>query len=617
MMNGNTPDIMDTASHLPGRDDATSADAEHPIPASRITLACDFIKGYEELHIGSTEQELQHILPAIDDIDDREYQLSKNPLVIPTQENQTYVTPRRTPFLNGWFDTLTSTGNLRFDDYCTYHNHPATDLQHVKTRLQALLNAQSGQDQKALRLSHPDLRFGLAAIPEVVLFLNLPLYMFCRKTQPSQSRTIIQMFKFFCQIVTHPNEELKRCISRDTRSFAPTDTVVQFASKLHFRHAHQLAHLETLLTCFHTTITQSVSIQAFLSILECLIEIRQVTLYECLLAVKQADMTAEQTCPRQISISLDKESYRMDLYRRLGRIRNSMEEFCFKNMKSLRFLVRGYLTLQSSVPRDLLTQSVITGFPKRRLAPEYPGSPKKSSRSCDSEMTSSHRIKNQANLTSYVEHLRLLKKVYLVIPRTEVRLRRFQTALVNFYTEVTECGWKSAAAAHSYFASLLRRAPEDLLMFFKNQRYLRINSLPTLDLVYQNLYRIVWSLHSEAQKRLTNLQVIKQTRAERLLVRSQSYCIFCRDNSHGSESCTSTLHPLVKRIVLRDAGFCFKCLQKMQKGHKCQIICSLCTGAGHHRQVCLKKVPPVKLKTRSAHVKKKAQPGEAEENALS
>ena len=442
--------------------------------------------------------------------------------------------------------------------------------------------------------------------------------MFCRKTQPSQPRTIIQMFKFFCQILTHPNEELKRCISTDTRSFSPTDTVVQFASKLHFRHAHQLALLETLLTCFNTKITQSVSIQAFLSILECLIEIRQVTLYECLLAVKQADLTAEQTCPRHLLISIDKESYRMNLYDRLGRLRNSMEEFCFKHMKSLRFLVRNYLILQSSVPRDLLAQSVTTGFPKRQLTPEYPGSPKKSSRSYISEMTSLRRIKNQTDLTSHAEHLKLLQKVYLVIPRTEVRLRRFQKALLTFYTRVKECGLKSAAAAHSYFTSLLRRAPEDLQMFLKNQRYLRVNSLPTLDLVYQNLYRIVWSLHSEAQNRLAKLQLIKQTRAERLLVHSQSYCIFCRENGHGSESCTSTLHPLVKRIVLRDAKFCFKCLHKMQKGHKCHIICSLCTGVGHHRQICLKKVPPVKIKTnRSANVKKKAQLAEADKNALS
>ena len=95
------------------------------IPTSWIDFAKDFLTGFErQQYCDEAELHLQQQLPVSDDIDDREYQLSSQPTIIPEANQQHIPMPRRTQLLDGWYQTLLSTGNLRMDEYCDATNHP-------------------------------------------------------------------------------------------------------------------------------------------------------------------------------------------------------------------------------------------------------------------------------------------------------------------------------------------------------------------------------------------------------------------------------------------------------------------------------------------------------------
>ena len=167
MTEENDPDTptVPPAFSLGGEVNAPSDSTEVSIPTSWIAFAKDFLTGFErQQHCDEAELHLQQQLPVSDDIDDREYLLSSQPTIVPEANQQHIPMTRRTQLLDGWYQTLLSTGNLRMDEYCDATNHPPVDISHIRMRLKALLTSQSQHPQKALRLSNDGVQFASAAM---------------------------------------------------------------------------------------------------------------------------------------------------------------------------------------------------------------------------------------------------------------------------------------------------------------------------------------------------------------------------------------------------------------------------------------------------------------------
>ena len=501
---------------------------------------------------------------------------------------------RRTQLLDGWYQTLLSTGNLRMDEYCDATNHPPVAISHIRMRLKALLTSQSQHPQKALRLSNDNVRFASAAIPQAVLLLYCPFYFFCCVNWNAQRKTITSLFHFFCHLLTRPNSELAKSISRDTRAIFLTDTIYQVAQKLQNRHVNQMNLLDSLITVLNQTLTQNpVTVQTLTLIMQKLIELRQVTTYETLLALTLANMNSKATCSKQILNSIENETTRMTLYAKLYPLRKTLTDYFTHNLTTYKFMTDNYQLLQTSALFDTIALKS-SEFPKRPLSSAHTGNSASSSKGPTFQSASN---RTQPNLTRFSECFRLLNQIPPSIPTKEVNLRKFQKALNLFYTKVKSCD-RDATAASFIYASLLQRCTEEQKMSLTNQAKARSKNVKnnSTDLAYINMYDTLWTLFCESQTRLLDIaDNAKKPKSKRSKIRPNITCIFCKASNHVTNDCPSTMHPSMKKHVLLDTKRCLRCFAKMRLSHICHEFCSLCAGA-HHRLLCLEKVPPIKIK---------------------
>ena len=575
-----------------------------PIPASWITLAMNFLQGLEELDDDTAEEQLQNLLPTSDAVDDREYQMSFHSVTIPSDNQTPVFHPRRIPYENGWFSSLLSTGRARLDEYCdpTTHNH--VSLHFIHDQLQQLLNAQAQHPQKALRLSNDLVTFSVAAIPEIVLILHCPLPFFCRKNNPSKRKTVTSLFKFFCQLVTHPTDELSRAISNDRCDFSSTDNVMQMANKLNLRHTSQLNTIDSLIAIQTQHLSQSVTIQTLVMILQNLIEIRQAITYECLLALSLAHLTANQTCSHQILSYIQKEFSRCFVYARLYYLKSSLNEYFSKYYRTYKILTQNYVLLQRSVQNEIFIRKFAGSFKSSLITAVNTDDPKNSSQENLAFCYDSNHPESNRNLIMFSECLRMLKQLPSNIPSKELRLRKFLKLLHLIYNKVLKCDF-TLKQIHHIYQSLYKRLNEELVDALKNQKQTRYNSsYRCTETSLKYLYQVFSLLQTESQNRLfTILDSFKAQATRGVRRKSQESqppdtCIFCKATNHPSISCPSTDHPFHKRNILKDAHCCLKCFQKKQAGHSCFQTCILCGQDDHHKIVCMTKVPPLNIKKR-------------------
>ena len=574
------------------------------IPASPITFAMTFLQGLEELDDNIAEEQLQQLLPTSDFIDDEEYKMSFQPITLPTDSKPSILHPRRTPYENGWFSSLLSTGRTRLDEYCDPSTHAHVSLHYIHDQLQQLLNAQAQHPQKALRLSNDLVTFSVAAIPEIVLILHCPLPFFCRKNNPSQRKTVTSLFHFFCRLMTHPNDELSRAISNDQCDFLTTDNVMQMANKLNLRHTSQLNTIDSLIAIQMQHLSQSVSIQTLVLILQNLIEIRQAVTYECLLALSLSHLTANQTCSQQILSYIQKEFSRCFVYARLYYLKSSLNEYFSKYYRTYKILTKNYVLLQRSVQNEVFIRKFAGSFKSSLITAVNTDDSKNSSQENLAFCYDSNHPESNRNLIMFSECLRMLKLLPSNIPSKELRLRKFLKLLHLIYNKVLKCDF-TLKQIHHIYQSLHKRLNEELLDALKNQKQTRYNSsYRCTETSLKYLYQVFSLLQTESQNRLFTILDSFKAQARRNDPQNPQEsqpldtCIFCKATNHPSITCPSNDHPFHKRNILKDAHCCLKCFQKKQAGHSCFQTCILCGQDDHHKIVCLTKVPPLNIKKR-------------------
>ena len=216
--------------------------------------------------------------------------------------------------------------------------------------------------------------------------------------------------------MTHPTDELSRAISNDHCDFITTDNVMQMANKLNLRHTSQLNTIDSLIAIQMQHLSQSVTIQTLVMILQNLMEIRQAVTYECLLSLSLAHLTANQTCSQQILSYIQKEFSRCFVYARLYYLKSSLNEYFSKYYRTYKILTKNYVLLQRSVQNEVFIRKFAGSFMSSLITAVNTDDPKNSSQENLAFCYDSNHPESNRNLIMFSECLRMLKQLPLPPP---------------------------------------------------------------------------------------------------------------------------------------------------------------------------------------------------------
>ena len=586
----NTPKDAPPLSHLQGQDE-TLCLLQRPVHASWIDLAQDFLQGYTDSQDNDVELQVLNVLPSCDDVTVREYQLSAQSHMIPTEEDQgTKITPRRTQLHSGWYENITSTGSCKLNQQCE-DQHQHISITSIRSRLQALNDEQSKIESRSLRLSDDHLKFSIHSIPEVAILLYLPLYLFIARQKPTRIVSYVKLFKFFCYMLSHPNENLKDSITADSASFLLTDTLNDVTDRFAQKHKIQLSKLESFMLNSHPLFKPPPSVHNLISILKFFLRLRELATYECYLAINLASFEAKQSCSRLIFTSCERESRRMSIYRTLYRIREDAQMYFAKNIVDFQSVIHVFSQLTSVRQLDCATDKLLIPNEKMSLVPDYLSTLKRFSTS--SIMCNDHPRKPDSTRI-FAECTRLLAQLPLCAPSKIHKLTHYRDTLDRLYTIVQASDRTDAHMAIAFKRTLITRCSEDLQMhlwYLAKRRYATIKDFRRI--AFFDLHDVIVNMIAVADRQIDKLCSAKK---QKVIHKTDQFCVFCQKIAHIPEFCDSTIHPVMKRQILESQNHCFRCLQKILPDHLCMNFCALCYELDHHSQICLERVPPLVIK---------------------